>query len=101
MPLTLKLKSNSTNTGRFYGQFGIGTGINVSAKADDSGEISSISSDVNTFRLGLIAGGGAEWFVGRNLTAVTGVTFNNGFTKTFKDFNSKNPFVTLHLGIFF
>lgn len=101
IPLTLKLKSNPSNSGRFYGQFGLATGINVSAKADDSGETSSISSDVNALRLGLIAGGGAEWNLGRNLNAVTGVTFNNGLTKTFKNFNSKNPFISLHLGVFF
>ncbi|MBC8053395.1 MAG: PorT family protein [Sphingobacteriaceae bacterium] len=102
VPLSLKLKSNTSGMGRFYGQFGLGTGVNVSAKKDDSsGKGISISSDVNTFRLGLIAGGGAEWNVGRNLNVVTGVTFNNGFTKTFNDYDSKNPFVTLNLGVFF
>jgi len=101
VPLTLKLKSNESGSGRFYGQFGLGTAVKVSAKKDDSGVKSSVSSDVNPFRLGLIAGGGAEWNLGRNLSAVTGVTFNNGFTNTFKDFESKNPFVTIHLGVFF
>lgn len=102
VPLSLKLKSNPSEMGRFYGQFGLSTGINVSAKMDgQEGDNISISSAVNTFRLGLIAGGGAEWKVGRNLSALTGVTFNNGFTKTFKEFDSKNPFVTLHLGMFF
>jgi hypothetical protein len=108
IPLTLKLKSNSIQAGRFYGQFGVGTGINVSSKMDSDGkgtnetkENRSVSSAVNVFRLGLIAGGGAEWNLGRNLSALTGVTFNNGFTKTFKEGDSKNPFVTFHLGVFF
>lgn len=108
IPFSLKLKSNATELGRFYGQFGLGTGINVSAKEDasdfktgNSHKNLNISKDVNIFRLGLIAGGGAEWNVGRNLSVLTGVTFNNGFTKTFKDYESKNPFVTLNLGIFF
>jgi hypothetical protein len=102
VPLTLKLKSNTSGSGRFYGQFGLGTAIKVSEKINDnSANKSTVSAQANPVRLGLIAGGGAEWNVGRNLSAVTGVTFNNGFTKTFKDFDSKNPFVTLHLGIFF
>lgn len=104
IPLTLKLKSNPTSTGRFYGQFGLGTGINISAKrsgVQPSSEEVSISSDVNKLRLGLIAGAGAEWNIGRNLSAVTGVTFNNGFTKTFKDYDSKNPYMALTLGVFF
>ena len=108
IPFTLKLKSNPSDQGRFYGQFGLGTGINISAKKDavtfgtnETLEGVSISSEVNSVRLGLIMGGGAEWNVGRNLTALTGVTFNNGFTKTFKDFDSRNPFVTLNLALFF
>jgi hypothetical protein len=107
IPLTLKLKSNPSGPGRFYGQFGLGTGINVSAKKDVTSALGttskdvSISSDVNVFRLGLIAGAGAEWSIGKNLSGLTGITFNNGFTKTFSDVDVKNPFITLQLGIFF
>lgn len=108
VPFTLKLKSNPTDQGRFYGQFGLGTGINISAKKDAESAGSnilvkdiSISSDVNAFRLGLIMGAGAEWNAGRNLTVLTGVTFNNGFTKVFKDYDSRNPFISLNLGVFF
>lgn len=108
IPITLKLKSNPTSSGRFYGQFGLGTGINISAKKDSEAfgtkvmtKDISISSDVNAFRLGLIAGAGAEWNIGRNLSAVTGVAFNNAFTETFKDYDSKNPYITLTLGVFF
>lgn len=108
VPFTLKLKSNPTDQGRFYGQFGLGTGISISAKKDTESAGTnviakdvSISSDVNTFRLGLIMGVGAEWNAGRNLTVLTGVTFNNGFTKAFNDFDSRNPFMALNLGVFF
>jgi hypothetical protein len=108
VPVTLKLKSNPTATGRFYGQFGLSTGVNVSAKMDTENvatkareEDVTISSRTNLFRLGLIAGAGAEWSIGRNLSALTGVSFNNGFTKTFENADAKNPFVTLHLGVFF
>ncbi|MEJ6980746.1 porin family protein [Pedobacter sp. P351] len=108
VPFTLKLKSNPTDQGRFYGQFGLGTGINISAKKDAESVGSnilvkdiSISSDVNTFRLGLIMGAGAEWNAGKNLTILTGLSFNNGFTKVFKDYDSRNPFIALNLGVFF
>jgi hypothetical protein len=107
IPLSLKLKSNPTDMGRFYGTFGLGTGVNVSAKKDVTGSANNSSDDVtigssvNTFRLGLIAGAGAEWSIGRNLNAVTGVNFNNGFTKTFKYSEAKNPFITFQLGVFF
>ena len=108
IPFTLKLKSNPSDQGRFYGQFGLGTGINISAKKDATSfgtnvvvKDVSISSEVNSFRLGLIMGAGAEWNVGRNLIALTGVTFNNVFTKTFKDYDSRNTLVTLNLGLFF
>jgi len=108
IPLTLKLKSNTLNERRFYGQFGLGTGINIAAKKDvkslmaaGSGEDIGISSDVNAIRLGLVAGAGVEWNIGKNLSVVTGLTLNNTFTKTFKNYDSKNPYLTLNLGLFF
>ncbi|MBC7913586.1 MAG: PorT family protein [Pyrinomonadaceae bacterium] len=108
IPLTLKLKSNASNTARFYGQFGLGTGINISAKKDiastttTSGKNISIGSDINTFRLSLIAGGGAEWVASKNLHVLTGVTWNNGFTNmSNKVSNGRNSYVALNLGVYF
>lgn len=108
IPLTLKLKSNTLNERRFYGQFGLGTGINIAAKKDvkslgttASGDDIGISSDVNAIRLGLVAGAGVEWNIGKNLSVVTGLTLNNAFTKTFKKYDSKNPYLSLNLGLFF
>jgi opacity protein-like surface antigen len=108
IPLSLKLKSNAGSSPRFYGQFGLGTGIKVSAKAKiqpfgQTGYSSKqdISSNVNIFRLGLLAGAGTEWNISRNLTVVTGVNFNNPFTKVFDSGESKNPYMTLQLGVFF
>lgn len=108
IPLTLKLKSNTLNQRRFYGQFGVGTGINIAAKKDvksvgatTSGDDISISSDVNAIRLGLVAGAGVEWNIGKNLSVLSGLSLNNAFTKTFKNYDSKNPYLTLNLGLFF
>ncbi|WP_423146973.1 outer membrane beta-barrel protein [Rubrolithibacter danxiaensis] len=113
IPVTLKLKSNETAIGRFYGQFGLGTAIKVGAKADvssysPSGGIAgtqnnvNIKQSINNFRLGLIAGGGAEWKLDKNLALQTGITFNNGFTDIFDgDPNARSSYFAFNLGIFF
>ena len=105
LPLTLKLKSNENSSGRFYGQFGLGTGIKVRATQDYSSsgvsESRNIGDGTNIVRLSLVAGGGAEWNIGRNLSLLTGVSLNNGFTNVFKDNDSRSSYVVLNLGIFF
>jgi len=107
VPLTLKLKSNPDELGRFYGQFGLGTGIKVKARKDfkygtESGEDIDASKDINIFRLSMILGAGAEWNVGRNLSVMTGLTYNNGITKIFdKGPDGRNSYVALTLGVFF
>jgi hypothetical protein len=109
VPLTLKLKSEPTNMGRYYGQFGLGTGFKIGAKGDISEGPGTpkkndvdISSDVNFFRLSMIAGAGVEWEVNGNLNVITGVTYNNGFTTMNKrGDNLKNSYFALTLGVFF
>ena len=111
VPLTLKLKNSSGDNTSFYGQFGLGTGIKVRATEDYSqrdasgntavGEDVNISKKVNPFRLGLIAGAGAEWKIGRNLSLLTGVTYNNGFTTVLKESSQRNSYLALNLGVFF
>lgn len=106
VPFTIKLKSNATDVGRFYGQFGLGTGLKIGAKADVEGVNAqndiNISKDINNFRLSLIAGGGAEWTIDRNVDIQTGITFNNGFTDIFDGAgNARNSYFALNLGIFF
>ena len=108
IPLTLKLKSNVSKIGRLYGQFGLGTGIKVKATEDyhtrgaatGASDGVNISKEVNLFRLGLIAGAGAEWKVA-NLNILTGVTYNNGFTNVIKESSRRNSYVALNLGVFF
>src|SRR5690606_30376467 len=104
VPLTLKLKSNPQETGRFYGQFGLGTGIKIGAKqggiagSDDV----NISKKINNFRLSLIAGGGAEWQIDKNMALLTGLTFNNGFTDILdRSGNAKSSYIAFNLGILF
>ena len=111
IPLTLKLKSNSAPLGRFFGQFGLAAGIKTRANQDytqsttdglkTSGDKVNIGDETNIFRLGLIAGGGAEWNAGRNLSILTGLSYSNGFTNTFKDQEMKTSYISLNLGVFF
>lgn len=105
VPLTLKLKSRPSPSGRFYGQFGLGTGVKIGAKADIREEGTAqeenvdVSSDVNTFRLSMLAGLGMEWNINGNFNLQTGVTLNNGFTKALP--RTKNSYLALNIGFFF
>lgn len=111
IPLTLKLKTNEVAGKTFYGQFGLGTGIKIRAREDasysstlveSSNKNHNIGSSINIFRLGLIAGAGAEWHYNENSRFITGVTFNNGFTDVLKNDNSlRNSYIALNLGILF
>lgn|SRR5690606_16416500 len=102
VPLSIKLKTNEGNLGRFYGQFGFTAGVKVSGKEkfDNTNKYNTISGD-DIFRLGLIIGTGAEWRVSNSLSAVTGVTYNNGFTRTMKEGSPKLSYVSLNLGLLF
>ena len=110
VPLTLKLKSNEMENRRFYGQFGLNTGINIGSKQDIMYTNSSspdeknkaIGDQINSFRAGLVLGGGAEWKVAENMSVLTGLTFSNGFSDIFDgEAKAKNSYIALNLGIFF
>ena len=109
VPLTLKLKSNEMDKKRFYGQFGLNTGINISSKQDVMFTVANmpnelnkdIGNQINSFRVGLIIGGGAEWKVGESIKLLTGVSYSNGFTDVLDgNAKAKNSYVALNLGIF-
>lgn len=110
VPLTLKLKSIEVDNRRFYGQFGLNTGINIGSKQDIMFTSSATPDEknrdigdlVNLFRAGLVLGGGAEWKMGENMNLLTGLTYSNGFTDVFDgEANAKNSYIALNLGIFF
>ncbi|MBD1428609.1 porin family protein [Sphingobacterium litopenaei] len=102
VPLTIKLKSVEDETGRFYGQFGFTAGFKVSGKEKLAGATKnqSIEGD-DLFRLGLQIGGGKEWKLSENLGLMTGLTFNNGFTRAIKEGKPKTSYLALNLGLFF
>lgn len=103
IPLTIKLKSAENELGRFYGQFGFTTGIKVSDKQRIEGETKKNEiPKADVFRLGLQIGGGAEWKLSDNLSVLTGLSFNNGFTRAVNNAGKpKTSFVALNLGLFF
>ncbi len=102
IPLTVKLKSEENDLGRFYGQFGFTTGFKVSGKEKFEGSTKKEDIDGDDlFRLGLQLGGGAEWRLSDNLSLLTGLSFNNGFTRAIKDGKPKTSFVALNVGVFF
>jgi hypothetical protein len=102
VPLTIKLKSVEDETGRFYGQFGFTAGFKVSGKEKLAGATKNQSIDGDDlFRLGLQIGGGKEWKLSENLGLMTGLTFNNGFTRAIKEGKPKTSYLALNLGLFF
>ncbi len=103
VPLTIKLKSEENNIGRFYGQFGFTAGFKVSGKEKLAGASKKTSIDKDDlFRLGLQLGGGAEWRLNDNLSLLTGLSFNNGFTRAINNEGKpKTSFVALNVGVFF
>lgn len=102
VPLALKLKTDGNDLARFYALFGFTAGLRLSGKEKAATESNFIKSgNVDLFRLGLAMGAGAEWRVGYKHAIMTGVTFNNGFTRAHKSASAKNPYVALNLGFLF
>lgn len=109
VPLTVKLKTLKTDGKRWYGQFGLSNGFNISAKQDAArngtkvGDNQNISDWRKFYRAGLIIGGGGEFDVSGNTSILAGLTFNNGFTNIATDGNRnvKNHYLALNFGVFF
>lgn len=109
VPLTLKLRTNEIGYITYWGQFGLGLGVNIRANADEtvdymlvrgedgpdpdglndwnesvqvsfSEEDVDIKNDISIFRASLIIGGGIEYNISGTTSLLIGVTFNNGFT---------------------
>ncbi|MCI0920901.1 outer membrane beta-barrel protein [Sphingobacterium rhinopitheci] len=103
IPLTVKLKSEENEMGRFYGQFGFTAGIKVAGKEKITGARNSTAiQGADIFRLGLQIGGGAEWKLNNNLSLLTGLSFNNGFSRAINNSGKpKTSYLALNIGILF
>lgn len=101
IPVTLKLRTNEIGYITYWGQFGLGLGMNIRSKGDDAvdyklfksetdwleSDLASfteedidIKDDIAIFRASLIVGGGIEYNISGTTSILAGVTFNNGFT---------------------
>ena len=107
LPLTLKMRTNEIGYMTYWGQFGLGLGVNWRANADDTDnymrifddvsggwdgtdkadfteENIEISDDINILRASLIIGAGLEYNLSGSTSLVAGLTYNNGFTNIFQ-----------------
>lgn len=103
IPISLKLKSTMRYFRSYYGQFGFTGGLKLNAKekAPGASARTSMGNDADFFRLALQIGGGVEWQLDHNMVMVTGLSFNNGFTRVIKSGEPRNSYVAFNFGIFF
>lgn len=109
LPLTVKLKTLKADGKRWYGQFGLSNGFNISAKQDavsgasTVGDNQKISDFTKFYRAGLILGAGGEFDISGNASILAGLTYNNGFTNITTDKNRdvRNHYIALNFGVFF
>ena len=110
IPFGLKLKSTQRYFRSYYGQFGFTGGIKLSGKEryeDRNGGIvtddgsHSLGGDAGLIRLGLQIGGGVEWLLDHNLRMMTGVSYNNGFTRVLKNGDPRNTYAAFNFAILF
>ncbi len=103
IPISLKLKSTMRYFRSYYGQFGFTGGIKLNAKEkkETATARTSLGNDADFFRLALQIGGGVEWQLDHNLVMMTGLSFNNGFTRAVKQGEPRNSYVAFNFGIFF
>jgi hypothetical protein len=109
IPLTFKLRTNEIGYITYWGQFGVGAGVNINSRGDEEiqdieqrvfttqglPEWQSIESkptieenvnfadDIRLFRVGLILSAGIEYSLSGSSSVLIGVTYNNGFTNVF------------------
>jgi len=106
VPITLKLRTNEIGYMTYWGQFGVGLGVNIGAHADQSiaysfqrkvdttddwedlqensredvMENEDIKDEIQVFRTSLLMGAGFEYNISGSTSIVVGVVFNNGFS---------------------
>ncbi len=100
IPIMLKMKTNEIGYITYFGQFGFGTSVNISAKAKDEYEYKTtgdnetvtnedvdIKNDIRFLKESLIIGLGIEYSLGGTTSVIAGINFNNGFTNILKGKN--------------
>lgn len=119
LPLGLKLRTDEMGFMTYYGQFGLGFGFNIRAKADDRIYLEEdstlrfsevdISDETRFLRASLIIGAGAEYSLGGRTSLLGGITFHNSFANILDVDNpavatspsAVNNYLELTLGVMF
>lgn len=110
IPLKIKLFTNQNNGMRFFGEFGLGNGINVRAKSDINNLSNNVSiknqdinKDISKYRGSIIIGAGSEFNLSGKTNASVGLSFDNGFTsiRSMENGKLKNSYIGLNLSVFF
>ena len=92
IPILLKMRTNEIGYLRYFGQFGLGAGVNTKSRrayktsygtSTLSDDDIDISDDIRLFRFGLVIGLGAEYNLTGNTNAVLSINYNNGFSNVF------------------
>ncbi len=119
VPLTLKMKTNEISGISFFGVFGFGANILLSAKAKDTflpadggaaiKDEMDFKSDLKSIRASMIVGVGAEFKMNGVTKLIAGINFDNGLTDVLKNQNiatnvnhkSINNYLEFYVGILF
>jgi hypothetical protein len=124
LPLSMKMRTNQRGAIRFYGQFGISTGVLFQARAritnnpsefdpeeyfavnkvvDYKDELLTTDDRVTALRAGILIGAGIEYLLSGETHAVLGVRLDSPFTDNFRgnELKGRVPSLGLQLGIFF
>lgn len=111
LPVTIKLKTNEIGPMTYFGQIGLETGFNISAKGSDwnlgaqSGDKENIRSQVTPFNLALLVELGAEYAIGGHASLMISAYFSNGFIDIMRTVNpnldARSNAVGLNVGVFF
>ncbi len=100
VPLAIKMSTNEIAGLFFWGKFGLGNAIKISANSDDEFTTSdgnvyktsnkNIISSISTFKESLIIGLGCEYRISGSTKIIAGFTFNNGFSDVLNGTNNKD-----------
>lgn len=90
VPLSIKLKTNQFHRLYYWGQFGLSSMINISAKGDGDAingpfRKANINDEVNLFNLAMNVGAGVDFDLGANNSVSAGLIFQNGLTDVTTD----------------
>jgi len=109
LPIGIKMKTNEFNRYRYFGQFGLVPGFNLSAKASNDAEsnidVKDYTTDIN---MSMLIAVGTEYTISGSTTFLASLEFNNGFVDVLSKKNDNDPefkaisnYVALNLGIMF